>query len=61
MGVWVCGCVGQVPKGKRTNESLNDSLAQEKGGRWPGAKRLVGGREVVGVRVPVEKDTNESQ
>ena len=41
-----------------------------RGGRGAGAswkthqrvvKRLVGGREVVGVWVPVEKDTNESQ
>ena len=32
-GEWVCGRVGRVPKGKCTNELLNDSL--EKGGRRP--------------------------
>ena len=41
-----------VPKGKRTNESFNDSLVQEKGGRWPGSG-CVG-------RVPKGKCTNES-
>ena len=64
MGVWVCGCVGRVSKGKRTNESLNDSLVQEKKmagdgrgvGVWvcgSGAKRKVHQRVVkrlVGVR-----------
>ena len=36
-GERVCGCVGRVPKGKCTNESLNDSLVEEKGGRRPGS------------------------
>ena len=45
---WARRVVGRVPDGKHTNESLNDSLVQEKG-----RERVVG-------RVPDGKHTNES-